>query len=699
MSEEEKTFYENNKYSDAYNVQNDRGEGSSGPCGDDRSKKYLRWALRLLVATLILLGLYVCTIYVAGPALTNSTIKQTTMTITACNMTTPDAKSIGLECNSTINNVGSIPATLHSVVVNVSTKASATVFGYMTLPTVKLNKNAPSYLYIKSRLFVTNVPQFTKACFSVLQGKPAEWQITGHPDISVDLPIVSPTFSKVKLQKSLMLPPTLLRRVRSSSINILKTTKTSVVGRAAATFFSSSILQLLDLGEMRFHMQTQNGYNIGSVYASNFNVKQGFNSLANLSVKLEPSPFHDPNAREGVTRFIQSYLSAQDQTLKLHGPVANKAPFLNALVEQDIYIPGIKLLSSIKVVELIIVEGRKDAMLANALVQFVSDSAVSAGSLGKLTFEIFSGPDRNTRVGLVHLPLDLEIAVGLNYVNSSVHVGKPSTNEERRAVSMFVSSFLEGRTSLFEFRGPVNHSNPFLNNVIKEEVSIAGTKDPSLLVSVYTDRYVQQGFRVPNRTKKLRGAMIVSKNPYNVPVVISNVVFDVHLLFPMKWTFQNDLMTGLKPVTCTENRYGRMFYAPGMKQYPHTCPDEDCDKSDMRAEVDLKPDTFTSFFVPALPMPGQNNYNKCCPICNDDVSPYDCCFTSLTLAASCRAQQQGSSYFLTRTNGTMDMKVGEFQIKDVEYTQTSVPSLYSAEVTDGYLIDAEMKCKDVNIIY
>ena len=45
------------------------------------------------------------------------------------------------------------------------------------------------------------------------------------------------------------------------------------------------------------------------------------------------------------------------------------------------------------------------------------------------------------------------------------------------------------------------------------------------------------------------------------------------------------------------------------------------------------------------------------------------------------------------------MKVGEFQIKDVEYTQTSVPSLYSAEVTDGYLIDAEMKCKDVNIIY
>ena len=136
-----------------------------------------------------------------------------------------------------------------------------------------------------------------------------------------------------------------------------------------------------------------------------------------------------------------------------------------------------------------------------------------------------------------------------------------------------------------------------------------------------------------------------------------------------------------------------------MKQYPHTCPDEDCDKSDMRAEVDLRPGTLRHSLSLLCQCRVKNDYNKCCPICNDDVSPYDCCFTSLTLAASCRAQQQGSSYFLTRTNGTMDMKVGEFQIKDVEYTQTSVPSLYSAEVTDGYLIDAEMKCKDVNIIY
>ena len=678
------------------NVDNNGIEGKN-----DRQKipGYLNYLLRGVSVLVILFVLYVCVIYAAGPSLTNSTIKQTTMTITACNMTSPDSFSIGLECNSTINNGGAIAATMKSVVVNVSTKESPIEFGYMTLPTVKLNKNAPSYLNIKSRLYVTDIPQFTKACFSVLQGFPAEWQVIGQPDIIVELPIIHPTFSKVRLNKSLMLPATLLRRVRSSSINILNTSKTTVFGKAEATFFSSSILQLLNLGEMHFEMRTNDGYKIGTVFANKFEVKQGYNTLVNMSVQLKPSPFNDTNARRGVTQFIQAYLTAQDQTLKLHGPVANKAPFLNALVEQDIYIPGVKLLDDIKVVEMDILNGTVNAMSANAKVQFVSNSAVDKGSLGQLSFEIFSTEIKNTKLAIVHLPLDMEVVVGMNYVTASVLVHTPTSTEEKRAVSLFVGAFLEGRESFFEFRGPVNHVNPLLNNVIVESVSIAGTKDPSLLVSVYTDRYVQQGFKVPNREKKLRGAIVVSKNPYNVPVVISNVKFDVHLVYPMKWTFHNSLMTGKTPVTCTENRYGRMFYAPGMKQYPHTCPQEKCNTTDMRAEVDLKPDTFTSFFVPAVPMPGQNNYNKCCPICNDDVSPYDCCFTSLTLAASCRAQQKGSSYFLSRTNGTMDMKVGDFEIQNIEYSQPSVPSLYSAAVTDGYLIDAEMKCKDIKIIY
>ena len=696
-SKEEGTFYENpmNKENNNNTVQNN----NSAYDNKHTMPQSVKYALRFIFVCIVLVVAYICLIYAAGPALTNSTMKQVTMTITNCNMTSPDPVSIGLDCNSTINNGGSVAATMHSTIVNVSTRTSPILFGYMELPTVRLNKNAPSYLNIKSRLYVTDVPSFTKACFSVLQGFPAEWQIIGHPDITVEMPLINPTFSKIKLDKFLMLPATLLRRVRSSSINILNTTKTTVFGMAEATFFSSSILQLLNLGEMHFEMQTAEGYKIGTVYAKKFNVKQGFNTLSNMSVHLQPDPFNDPNARKGVSNFIQAYLSAQDQTLKLHGPVANKAPFLNALVEQDIYIPGVQLLNNIQVVELDIVKGTKDAMYAKALVQFVSNSAVGKGSLGQLTFEIISKQVKNTKVAIAHLPLDMEVKVGINFVNASVLVHTPDTDDEKRAVSLFVSAFLEGRTSLFAFRGPVNHVNPLLNNVIVQSVSIAGTKDPSLLVSVYTDRYVQQGFKVPNRTKKLRGAIVVSKNPYNVPVTISNVVFDVHLLYPMKWTFKNSLMTGSDPVTCTENRYGRMFYAPGMKQYPHTCAQEKCDTSDMRAEVDLKPGTFTSFFVPAVPMPGQNDYKKCCPICNDDVSPYDCCFTSLTLAASCRAQQKGSSYFLSRTNGTMDMKVGDFEIKTVEYSQPSVPSLYSAEVTDGYLIDAEMKCKDVDIIY
>jgi hypothetical protein len=382
------------------------------------------------------------------------------------------------------------------------------------------------------------------------------------------------------------------------------------------------------------------------------------------------------------------------------GQVPNNPPVLNAVMEQDIYIPtsSIHALNNVQVVELNILNGTKDVMYGNALLQFVSDSAAGKGSLGQLTFEIISKQVKNTKVAIAHLPLDMEIKVGMNFVNASVLVHTPVTDDETRAVSLFVSAFLEGHTSLFDFRGPVNHVNPLLNNVIVQSVSIAGTKDPSLLVSVYTDRYVQQGFLVPNRAKKLRGAIVVSKNPYNVPVSISNVIFDVHLLYPMKWGFRSTIFTGSKAITCTENRYSRMFYAPGMKQYPQNCPRDKCDASDMRAEVDLKPGTLTSFFVPAVPMPGQNDYNKCCPICNDNLTPYDCCFTSLTLAASCRAQRHGSSYFLLHINGTMDMKVGDFEIKTVEYSQPSVPSLYSADITDGYL-DGAINCKDIDIIY
>ena len=74
------------------------------------------------------------------------------------------------------------------------------------------------------------------------------------------------------------------------------------------------------------------------------------------------------------------------------------------------------------------------------------------------------------------------------------------------------------------------------------------------------------------------------------------------------------------------------------------------------------------------------------------------CFTSLTLAASCRAQQQGSSYFYADewNDGYEGWRISN---QGRRIYADFVPSLYSAEVTDGYLIDAEMKCKDVNIIY
>ena len=86
--------------------------------------------------------------------------------------------------------------------------------------------------YKESSITVEEKLTETKACFNVLQGFSAEWQIIGRPDITVEMPLIHPTFSKVTLDKFLMLPATLLRRVRSSSINILNISKNFDVSRS-----------------------------------------------------------------------------------------------------------------------------------------------------------------------------------------------------------------------------------------------------------------------------------------------------------------------------------------------------------------------------------------------------------------------------------------------------------------------------------
>jgi hypothetical protein len=648
--------------------------------------------------------LYVVIVFATGPSAAAAACEHSTMALQKCIMSNPTNETIDLFCNVTLNNAGPVAAKMHPAVAQLATFEDKQSFGHMLMPVLHIQSNAPSPFSIHSRIFVTDVERFTAACFSVLQGKPARWRITGHPDVTVSLPFLTPTFTNVPLDKYLKIPATLLRGVTAHSIEIVKTTSTMLVANLQATFFSSSVLELLNLGEMEFQIHGANGARIGISNAKSFEVRQGLNQLSNLSVTLAAYPAHDKTSQRGVTDFIKSYIGNVDQVITLRGPVANAAPFLNNLVAQEIDIPGINLMESIVVTSMDITGGTKDMLTATSVVQFVSATSMKPGSLGKLEFEIWTlpgaaGAKDGLVLGTVSMPDSFAIAKGMNEAHVVVSLPQPSTTAGEKAVAAFVGSFSEGHTNEFEMRGPVNHANPLLNNLVRKPVKILGTPDPSLMLSVFADKFTNMGFKVAGNPKKLRGAIVVSKNPYNLPITIANIKYDVHLLEPVKWTFTAITMTGGKHVECGgkhgEDRYARMYYAPGMHQYKKLCPQESCNKTDMSATVTMQPLGDTSFFVPAVPMPGQGR-DGCCPICSDALSPYDCCYTSLALAAACRAQSRSEGHFMGRSNGTMDMTVGDFVIKGVRYGQDALPTLFAPDITDG-IFDGVLSCQNVVI--
>jgi hypothetical protein len=689
-------------------VKNPVGEGTAGDGRGLRNKRLSRCLCYSAAGAALFVAVYVALVYSVGPSAAAATCKQATLSLIGCNMSDPSPTSIELECDFTLNNGGSIAGKMHSTSVQLATSTDEASFGHMEMPEVSIAANAPSSMHIESRIVVTDIARFTTACFSVLQGHPAKWRITGYPDITVSLPGLTPTFSNVFLDKYMDIPATLLKKLEAHDVNILGTTATSLHGVLQASFFSSSVLQLLDLGKMTFAIYNADGVQIGTSFADNFAVQQGFNQLSNLTVVVAPNPPGSKRSRAGVTDFVRSYIGATDQELVLRGPVANSAPFLNNLVSQPIVIPGVNLMDSIQVTSLKILSGTKSLLTAVSVVEFVSNSVLQKGSLGDLQFEIYTvaGPDAGDKggvfMGSVHLGGGFEVKKGLNKASATVTLPAPSTPEGHRAVARFVGAFCEGFTTHFEMRGPVKNVNPMLNGLIKKPVTILGTPDPSLMLSVFSDKGSNVGFNVPGRKMKLRGAIVVSKNPYDVPITISNIQYDVHLEEPLKWVFKDKIMTLGKRHQCGgvhgENRYARMFYAPGMHLYPKLCPHEHCNQRDMNATVRMLPGTVTSFFVPAIPMPGQGR-DGCCPVCNDKLSPFDCCYTSLTLAAACRAQQRHESHFMGRSNGTMDMAVGEFQLYNVSYAQNELPTIFAPDITEGMYLDQVLDCRDIEIIF
>ena len=104
--------------------------------------------------------------------------------------------------------------------------------------------------------------------------------------------------------------------------------------------------------------------------------------------------------------------------------------------------------------------------------------------------------------------------------------------------------------------------------------------------------------------------------------------------------------------------------------YPYLCPNETCNPSHEHDNfVNFKPKQQVAFLSPAYPMPRQILYNndgtiKKCPanaVVKSIMPDFDCCYLTMFFAASCRAIKRGDAHFLTRTNGTMHLTVGDFE--------------------------------------
>ena len=152
------------------------------------------------------------------------------------------------------------------------------------------------------------------------------------------------------------------------------------------------------------------------------------------------------------------------------------------------------------------------------------------------------------------------------------------------------------------------------------------------------------------------------------------------------------------------------FMNTGMKMYPYLCPDETCNPLHENDNfINFQPKQQVSFLSPAYPMPKQIIYNidgktiKKCPanaIVKSIMPDFDCCYLTMFFAASCRAIKQGDAHFLTRTNGTMHLTVGDFETTS-SISQETLSFTFESALLDGWKllgITEVPTCKDFTFL-
>jgi hypothetical protein len=260
----------------------------------------------------------------------------------------------------------------------------------------------------------------------------------GKSEIEMTIPLFGAKMTyELNMNKQFELPTTLFVEMSSFDIEILSATATSMVASTTSSFFSSSVLEMINIGRMVFDITDVNEVPLGQVEISNFEARRDFNRLDNVLVTMNVN--EDQSNALAISKFLATFANGVDQVIQMYGPVESVAPFMSHIVTQNITVKGAKVVDHLVASEMVIQSSTADSISAVATVSLYSGMEFKVAPVtvdGKpLILEmIYEGVKIGEGV------LDQDIPIGPSTMQLS-SVLRAESDEALKKVLMFLNTF------------------------------------------------------------------------------------------------------------------------------------------------------------------------------------------------------------------------------------------------------------------
>uniref|UniRef100_A0A7S2SMV3 Uncharacterized protein n=1 Tax=Mucochytrium quahogii TaxID=96639 RepID=A0A7S2SMV3_9STRA len=472
-----------------------------------------------------------------------------------------------------------------------------------------------------------------------------------------------------------------------------------------ATITLNATVELHDIGEIS-----------ATVFESQVDVIHSGIVIASVTLPeldtVGGEPLHFNMESELVVKNISAFTEATADILKGKGgywyfqgkvDVSTYAMGFDRRFTVDLYkellIPA-TLLEDVRGFDVEVMEGsgKEDSFSISAKTSFFSSSILEMHHLGLLEFylevPVFEngdllangGRDNNTiKVARVTIP-DFNLVQGTNEYPLSGLVVKNVENEH--TLSQFLSNFLNGIDQPAVLRGPVNAESPFLNEVLRQDITFEGLKDNKPIDMSFLSKDTFNGYnvKVPGVGRfHHRGAEVIAHNPLGVKIAMANITSEVMLAEPLGYDLENRMFGSW---TCNvSSDLAKLYTAPGMWINEPT----------KEPIVEMGPHERVTFFLPGGPLDHQIQQPPCKVLGVPVAGKFDCCMVSVQIAAACRAKQSGNRFFNVNIETSFILHLGEFRLP-LHFSQTQTSTLYEDALTKGFAMDGYMKCSDFDFV-